>query len=787
MLRRLLPLIFLFLLSSSAYACGYLLLGEEYRIALLNPYLIGEEYSTFFYSSERFKHWKTEKSGRDRLLNTDLWAQELGGSITGAEVGEILYNTDLDDWLRAVDNPTSGPFVGNSAWEAISKRPALLEYALYAKGYEKESEIKDYWAREDEDEANKSPYRLNFRERAEAGYAAAKRGSFLKERYGYQLLLLAYYREDSEAMEQYFNAHFKNQSGPLADWARFHFAGEWNEAGRYVVEMANAFRRVPEKAFAALQRTKVNYNQPYRPEDYLGAAKTDAERSNLYALAAVQRSGYALEYLKKAYELDPTNPIIELLLVREMNKLEDWLMTYELTYLNPTTSSIRPEGRSNPWEYDSYEEWEKVADQIRKENYQRDQKHLKKLRNFLNQYAPANQQFAAILRAQAALLGEDFSEALAYVEQYPATDDAFGQQIATIRYLATVQLPGIAPAERSQAIAAALPLLEAPFGEYDNRRGVPARLASQVYAEVGDTVTAYLLYNRSLPLPAGSGWASEYYQQLDYLDRTISEETMQRIIGLLEGGQPENKAQRMLVATGEDYLPNVITLHDLAGTLALRRNDLPTALAHFAKIPPSAKGNHGRDDRKFSPLSDVVGKQIRLTSKADVVRQMLAMEAMTGTGGDAAAAACLTLATAWYNMSDLGSSWWMLRYGYSTVKPRQALPWPHSGQHRATPHTKFDYDLMYLASRADEYLDCAEANVADEELSTRIAFLRVALKKGRLNFEFQANNNWGAEEEDVRRLQENTDAIMQPFVDRYRNSDYFQEIKGSCLVVGAYD
>ena len=537
------------------------------------------------------------------------------------------------------------------------------------------------------------------------------------------------------------------------------------------------------KAFAAYQRARNEEGGPIDPEDYLGAAESEAERSNLYALAAIQRPGYALDLLRESYRLDPTNPVVELLLVREMSKLEDWLMTRELTFFEASMSSSK---LPDYYDYDDHEEYERAAEKVRRENYRRDRIHLKQLRRFLDDYRGGNERLTSVLRAQAALLDEDYRAALAALPTGPAPDDAFGQQEALVRFLATVQLPDLAADKRHQEIAYHLERLEAPYEEYDNRRAIPARLASQVYEQAGDTVTAFLLYNRSVGLPAGEGWASDYFSRIDYLDRTMSDALMNRIIRVV-AGKPENIAQQKLLEDAEEYLPSVDALHDLAGTLALRRNDLATARAHFAAVSPTHYADGYFSNLYESPLSDVVGTPIRFTSKAATVGQMQALEGVAGTGGDAAAAACLTLATAWYNMSDFGPAWNMLRYGKSAYEPEDALPWPHSGGHRATPHSSRDYALMYRASRSLEYLDCAEASVEDEELAARIAFLRGLLNRDReiaeldIPYDYNHPNAYDNAVAAIRR------EAFQPFLRAYRQSEYYDEVGSKCTALGWND
>jgi hypothetical protein len=322
-----------------ADGCGYVVLGESYRIALLNPFIIGQDYAPLFYSADLLNTLRNAKAGTDRLRNVAAWAEELGPNVSPEDVMTILYGTSLQDWLKAKKGNAPKTWEENPAWRAIIRRPDLQEYVFYAKGYEKKNVVVRWWDEKEEPSVaiSEEAYRENYHARALAGYTKAPKGSFLKERYAYQLLLLAYYDDDSEAMKTYFMRHFNGETGALADWARFHFANQWNEEGRFTVEMANALRAVPEKAIAVYLRTADRIN----PSDYIAATRNAAERSNLYALAALKQKGKALTYLRKAYELDPSNPLVELLTVREINKLEDWLMTNPLTGLGPAMTSYQ--------------------------------------------------------------------------------------------------------------------------------------------------------------------------------------------------------------------------------------------------------------------------------------------------------------------------------------------------------------------------------------------------------------------------------------------------------------
>lgn len=773
----------LFFSFTSLRACGYSILGEQYRIALLDPYLVGSEYSAFFYSSEKLNHSENAKAGRDRIRNAGAWAAELGKDVSADEVMRILYGTTLEDWLLARNGGAAKLGWGNNrAWRAISQRPELLEYALWAKGYEQPDILYSYWG-EEEEEPVAGPYTTNFKGRARAGYEQSARGSFLADRYAYQLLLLAYYEGDDAAMEYYFNGHFKGKSGVLADWARFHFAGQWNEEGRYLVEMANAFRVVPEKAIAVFQRT----DRSIDPAKYLAATRNDAERSNLYALAALKRKDKALDLLRKAYTLDPTNPVLDLLIVREFNKVEDWLVTYRLTHLGPAV----PLGNMYGWG----EDFEAKKAAMRQASYGKDRAYLKQLRTFIHSYrSPAGPEyFDQVLQAQAALLDEDFAVALRLTAAIPGTERTpVSTQVKVIRALSLLQSARLDQREVKNELAVLLTDLEqelGPASEDDawsnegNLRAGLNRAAAQAFAAARDTVSAFFLHNRSLSLPLADNWCSEYYDRIRYLDRPISPQVMQEIISIVEKGDDTTPWGDLLNSSD---LPEVNALHDLAGTLALRRNDLGLALHHFAAVPNRwyQLNYEFQHYLTTSPINDMwLGnpRRISFTSKADVVRQLMQLEKVSKTGGEAGAAACLTLGKAWYNMSRLGEAWMMLTYGNHSYEPAKAMPWPAGGSHPAVPHSEADFKLIHEASRAKAYFDCAAATAKDREmlaevdLSNRIIILN--LQVNQKEWDYFSASTW---EERMAEYEHEYKTLMTPFIETYRNTELYQDAIMQC-------
>ena len=712
--------------------CAFTHLGEYARIALLNPYLVGEEYRAFFYSADLFYTFENAQAGRDRQRNAAAWVRELGDKIRTEDVMELLYRTPFTDYVAVVEGRGDTlALASNPAWLAIRQEPALFDYLMWAKAYEVPQREAFYWAAEDEAVAD-ATYYADFHARALRGYRAAAPGSFLAHRYAYQLLLLARYAADEEAMATYFDRHFSGRDDVLSDWARFHYAFQWNDPGRVMVELARAFRRTPEKALAVYQRTPAHFD----PADYLSAATTDEERADLYVLAAVKETRPVLNYLRQAYAYFPDHPVLPLLLTREINKLEDWLLSYPLTGY---TSDIGE--RAPDWsDYTTEAAYQIHRDSLRRVNALTDRAYLAEVRAFLATYAPdpAVLGLSAVtldlFRAQLALLAGDYRAADRLLAGRQPADSLTQRQFLTAGFLTEV----LSPRPDASRLVEQLRGLQPYFAEFAPAGQTTAplsRLAAQTYTTAGDTLTAYFFQLLSDELPVGPG-GSPYYGQLGFLDRPLSTELMDRIIAELE--QPQRRPVIALLIQREEkrwgepsptaydpasYLANL--LRDLAGTLALRRDQSVLAQRYFLALPDSFhwhSHSHGFAEELRAP---VVGDSVLLyakppyRNKAEITDELIRAERRARRSG--AAEDLLVLGDLWYSLSYHGTAWMMLSYYRSNYPPKEPVPWPAAGGEATNAQ---DYDLFYRASRAEQYYQRARAAAptTDRELQATIDF-----------------------------------------------------------------
>jgi hypothetical protein len=148
---------------------------------------------------------------------------------------------------------------------------------------------------------------------------------FLKERYGYLIVRYAFYMSFSEKTVEYFNVFVKplKRKSYIANWALSYKAGaelRLKQDAQSFYDFAQVARNEPDRGNYPFNSTRVFSVIPLK--ESLRLCQNNKEKAAVYALASVQRFIDALPYLEKILELDPQNPLLELLVTREINKNE---------------------------------------------------------------------------------------------------------------------------------------------------------------------------------------------------------------------------------------------------------------------------------------------------------------------------------------------------------------------------------------------------------------------------------------------------------------------------------
>jgi|694.fasta_scaffold99698_2 hypothetical protein len=317
-----------------AVACGFFVHEGQYRVFLLRPEVAGfHELSPYYFTTNalfesEITYDASQRPGQRR--NVAEWQAYVGVAVPLKDIEEALYGLDpmtfWDDFDRLRNE--------NAFVKHLAERDTLaLAYLRYARRCEKLVNYDDPWRLDGWD--------MDGIARAQAfGHAlwAKAPSDFLKGRIGYQLIRLEYYGGWLSA--DTLQALYSKRVMPYAKTS-------WIDASaRYYV--AERMADGPVRLYALSRVFDEGLDKRSRivslfPKDSLDAilalARTDHERAVIAVLSAIHRRGRALKQLEGIQSLDPTNSFLPFLLVREVNKVEDWLMTPVLTEYLPASRS----------------------------------------------------------------------------------------------------------------------------------------------------------------------------------------------------------------------------------------------------------------------------------------------------------------------------------------------------------------------------------------------------------------------------------------------------------------
>ncbi len=794
--RLLVSLLALLSALPAARACGVYYYGEEYRVALLNPYLIGEEWSAFFYSAQYINHTRPFKTGSDRQQNCREWADYMGNGVTSAEVQAVVYQANFDDLLNAItEGADNQRFAGNAFFKALlqkEKKP-VLDYLLLAKEYEHYSfmETTDPWGDRYEQmegaELKAKEGKQVVQQKMIAGFEREK-DTFLRRRYAYQLLVMSMYAGDKGKFNRLYQEFFKNgtTSPVLANWAHFHRAAMTEDSVEANYLYAMSFARCPEKRIACYQRFDKSL-----ADKTLAFCKNDQERAIVLAFAAARNPGRTLAQIKKIQALDPNCIILPLLLVREISKLEDWLLTDKLTRMSPAAyPGANDEAK---WEW-SAAQWE----QYRKANKISDKAYLAEVRDFMVKLSgqpskPLSPDLMRLFAGHLYIIENKTASAKSYLSTISAkAATGIRDQQLTEQILILLEGRNLADKSTKNELVALLLKLQAVRQNYpDSDRDFAALnlLISDVYEKKADLVNAYFFYNHALGLPTDAdltNFGTPYYDLIRYLDWRASEKDVDAVLAILEKNNKTPFEQYLTNAP----LPSRNALLDLRGTISFRKNNLPEALSAFKQVQQDfwqnkyEFSNHLVSD-PFVVWTDSLHRGKFPATKTAFIQRLIDLETEAKNNPAKAAASYLALGTAWLNCTWQGKSWMMFSYGKSIHENRQERAW---GTYSFQPLEKSIQEVYYEGSRALSYLAKAKSASKDPEVQAQADYLMARFRSGTSVItpeEEKSMEGKSWKEWQQFRLKKEM-SFYDQWTKDWKATAYYDEVKGICPVLGTY-
>lgn len=330
---------------STSKACAW---SEEWEYDFYRfyepEYSALNEFKPFHFTFDRLYDYELLEDSTSESANLAAWQRYLGPAIKAADIQKAIYGMNADELTAIkynVNGEVANAFMPNSLvaeWKA-GRRLDVLNYLILAHQAEPYCVNNDPWAEEE-----------NIDEGIEAVIETAKAGSksatdpFLKLRYAYQAVRLQQYGDLPEmAIESYNLLALPHLAADplIGQWTMSHYAG-CLRAMEMEAEAAYTFSRVfdlcPSRRVQAWYGWRILSDEIW--ESVQAKCKNNHEMATVFFLRGFSSVADPIDDLRQMQDLDPGSKLIEVLLLREVNQLENDLLGYPFSAETPLSKRL---------------------------------------------------------------------------------------------------------------------------------------------------------------------------------------------------------------------------------------------------------------------------------------------------------------------------------------------------------------------------------------------------------------------------------------------------------------
>ncbi len=658
--------VFILLLLSSAgyqaFGCGFYPYGESLRFCFLNPsHFNYRSFSEFCYSSDSFypSQQGVYEEG-EKQPNELLWMDYCKGKVPYKAISEAVYSLSVKDI-----NAKSGNAMIRYLYTV--KDNEALSYLRFAKKCEEINMLyDDPWERGDYAALPKRGKAI----REALDLSKSAKSEALRLRYAFLAIRLSYYNRDMDKVKKIYQANFENRQDKniVYYWSMYFMTIAEKDSALSNFYAAQVFANAPEKRFMVYQQ----YNDSVPVIQTLKHAATRKEKANVYLLSATLNSGRALDDLVKLHELDPKSKALGFLLLREVNKIEDWVCTpYYTTFL----PSMR---------YD-----DELSVKLILNGVEKDRAYAKRVLQWV-EATPAQHKESQVLwktvQAHLLFLTRNYSESLTVIsglEKKVSTNDSIFAQLQKIKALDltadqpngnAVLLPAVKPiilANRNDK-----KFLFALGRELEFKGNINESLL--LYANVSSRYD-YNVYWKSRKNVKGS-YHDYYGDYFEYADNNLS--TAQTASFLNDVKRFTDDSDPFRIWELGVLRTELSRLYDLLGTQYIREDKLSKALECFNKMDAGYYENRygvwrgeGYNTSVFdkNPFTDMKFTtpfmpqdfDFILTKKSITQKLIYCLNRAKNPNEKNRDYYYFLAANCYYNMTIAGNSWMMRRFGIS--------------------------------------------------------------------------------------------------------------------------
>ena len=673
----------LFLSVNTSTACSYTEYGEDIRISMfriMSKNMLA--YYPFLYTAELY-HSSYSLSNKDKEKNLKEWSAKLGKHIRLEDTEVILYKTDPILFYSLHETKSLGEFFkGNTFIEEIikEKNANILEYILISKGIEyREAYYSDPWISFSKKKTDFKSLLTDQIMHLLQAQITNKHDAFLKKRYFFQYIRMLFQINDYETCRTVYHNNFNihDNSSILNPWALHYCAIAEKQLGDSLnsnYHMSLVFASCDDKKY----RMYTQFNKtPSIILQTLNMVQSPKEKANILAMTIINNPGKSIKTLLEIEALDPNNKSLDFLILREINKLEDWLLTPELTLHKPAVNT------NTTWE-ESREDYLRI-------NYETDRAYLKQVISLCERRLKIskgeNRDFFSLALAHLYTMDENNAAAIAIL---PPSSKAMSTQFTHQNIIEQLillsskdQISNITNKEKAGSLLMyfdSLVLLEK--GNHNKSMYALCHRFSKAMFHINDPMRGILFLKLADDYKYGRWGYKDYiksteqsdqfnYYLLNYMDQSATANEMNNFILFIQ-----NKEKNIFDSyIARQKLPSVQQCIELRGSKLFREGRLEEALLEWSKLdtdywqkngsfryylnanltqPKAIYSNH-------EPVAD-----LRIISKSNMLKKILLLQDSSENASKNKYLYKLQLAHAWYNISWFGNSWIFTHY-YKSV------------------------------------------------------------------------------------------------------------------------
>ena len=307
-------------------SCAWWPDGEYVRFSIFSSHLAeGDDISELFYSASLFNHYKADEySGPHE--NLVEWYNYFDGKYSIQTIDQLIYRYDYERRYYDSRELRDSTIENNALYKHLKNggHPEASEYLFFAIKLEDQL-YRDPWGKQDMDI---SGIERSF-EFAEQKLKTVK-DEQIKLRYAYQLVVMSYYLGNEETLNEYYENFVLTspEESVIKVWSKFYYAMFMDDYNDKLYLWSRVFDESKSKCRYIFRQF------PEKKDDVLGVLQrcnNDREKGAVLSILAFKNPGRAMDQIKEIADLNANDELIDILLIREINKMEDWYFTEKYT------------------------------------------------------------------------------------------------------------------------------------------------------------------------------------------------------------------------------------------------------------------------------------------------------------------------------------------------------------------------------------------------------------------------------------------------------------------------